>query len=85
MRKLATRRVVPTPEEIQQGATPMNQEEIVELLKDYKKQNPAKYEAKKAALFARFGLAPEAVPEPVPDASDIELEAVAKKVSKNAK
>lgn len=51
----------------------------------YKAQNPVKYEQKKAALFARYGLdvvEDAAKVEPVPDASDIELEEIKAKVVK---
>ena len=61
-----------------------NQLEALEAIRAYKKQNPAKYEQKKAALFARYGLTPEAEVEAVPDANDVELEAIAKTV-KNGK
>lgn len=83
MAKLIARRVVPTPAEAEQGAQPMNQSEIVAFLQEYKKQNPSKYEAKKASLLKRYNLLPEAVPEPVRDASDLELEEIAKTVKKN--
>jgi hypothetical protein len=57
----------------------------LEAIKAYKKQNPAKYELKKAALFKKYGLSPDAEVEEAPDASDIELEAITKKVKRNAK
>ncbi len=83
MAKLALRKFKPTPEEVQlTGVAPMTQEEILEQLKAYKAQNPVKYEAKKAALFARYGFTIEDVPAPVKDESDVELEALEKKVKK---
>lgn len=56
----------------------------LEALAKYKAQNPVKYEAKKAALFARYGLniAEEVSTE---DANDVELKEIAKKVSKAKK
>jgi len=52
----------------------------------YKAQNPAKYEAKKEALFARYGLnvAEDSV-DVEPDANDIELEEIKKKITKAKK
>jgi hypothetical protein len=83
MAKLSTRRFIPTAEEANNGVLPLSKEEIVASLEVYKKQNPAKYEAKKEALFKRYGLAPEAVKDPVPDAGDIELAAIKKSVKKS--
>ena len=60
--------------------------EALEAIAAYKKQNPVKYEAKKAALFARYGL--DAVKDSVeetPDDNDKELEALKKKVTKKVK
>lgn len=60
-------------------------DEIVEALQVYKKKNPVKYEMKKAALFARYGLnvlEDEVKIEEVKDESDVELEVIKKKVSK---
>lgn len=82
MAKIDARRFVPTPEEKGQGAQPMNKLEIVEALARYKAQNPAKYEAKKAALFARYGLDAEDEVVTEPDANDVELEALKTKVKK---
>lgn len=82
MAKIAMRKFVPTPAEAVEGATAMSKEEIVEQLAKYKAQNPVKYEAKKAALFARYGLTEEAIPAPVADAGDVELEALKAKVKK---
>lgn len=76
MAKLAMRKFVPNGEDIQQGATPMDKLEILEALAKYKAQNPTKYEAKKAALFARYNLVDEEVSTQEPDANDIELEAL---------
>ena len=58
--------------------------EVIEALKNYRKQNPAKYEAKKAALFARYGLnaADETeVDTPEVDPEVQELEALAAKAT----
>ncbi len=82
MAKLQTKRFVPTAEEANAGVQPMTKEEIVAALEAYKKQNPKKYEMKKEALFKMYGLVEDAVKEPEPDASDIELQAIKKKVSK---
>ncbi len=73
MAELKFKKFRPSPEEVLQGATPMSQVEILDTLAKYKVQNPVKYEAKKAALFAKYGLTPEDVIEPEPDANDIEL------------
>jgi len=85
MAQIKVRKFVPTPEETKQtGDVPMATIEIIEALKNYKKQNPAKYEAKKAALFKKYGLdvADEPMLEEVPDESDIELEKLTKKAKK---
>ena len=54
----------------------------LEAIAAYKKQNPAKYEMKKEALFARYGLTLEEEPQEIPDSNDLELEAMKKKVTK---
>lgn len=61
-----------------------DQAAALEALAKYKAQNPVKYEAKKAALFARYGLnvADEVSTD---DANDVELKELAKKVVKNKK
>lgn len=85
---IAQRKFKPLPEEEVQGAVPMAPVEIIEALKAYKQQNPAKYEAKKEALFARYGLTVAVEPqlEEVPDANDLELEALKEvEVKKNKK
>lgn len=52
----------------------------------YKVQNPKKYEAKKEALFARYGLdAVKDSVDPVEDDNDKELKALKKKVTKAKK
>ncbi len=61
-----------------------NKAEALEAIAAYKKQNPVKYEQKKAALFARYGLdVAEDSDEQEPDANDIELESIKKKVTKS--
>jgi len=83
MGKINARKFVPTPKEVtEEGAVPMTKLEILEQLKQYKAQNPDKYETKKAALFARYGLTVEDEPALVkePDANDLELEAIKAKV-----
>lgn len=62
-----------------------NKDEALEFLAAYKKQNPVKYEAKKAALFKFFGLELEAEKEEVKDESDKELEVIKEKVAKTKK
>ena len=58
----------------------------LEAIAAYKKQNPVKYEMKKAALFARYGLdSVEDSVDETPDENDIELEAMKKKVTKAKK
>ncbi len=54
----------------------------LEAIAAYKKQNPVKYEAKKEALFARYGLKTEEEPQEIPDDNDLELEAMKKAVTK---
>ena len=84
MAKLNTRRLVPIGEELQQGAVPMDKVEILEALARYKVQNPAKYEAKKAALFARYGLKDEEeIADEELDESDVELAELTKKAKKS--
>lgn len=52
----------------------------------YKAQNPVKYEMKKEALFAKYGLdAVKDSVEPVEDANDVELKELKKKVTKAKK
>jgi len=82
MAKLAIKRFVPTPEEVQQGEQPMSKIEVLEQLMRYKKQNPVKYLLKKEALFARYGLDVSDEPEELKDADDEELEAIKKRVTK---
>ena len=54
----------------------------LEAISAYKAQNPVKYEQKKEALFARYGLdAVKDSPDPVEDDNDKELKAMKKKVS----
>lgn len=64
-----------------------DKEAVLAALENYKKQNPTKYEAKKKALFARYGLNIEEEKQEVKDANDIELEVIKEKVTKkkNAK
>lgn len=85
MAKIDARRFVPSPEEQSAGVQPMDKLEILEALAKYKAQNPAKYEAKKEALFKRYGLDLEDEPVQEPDASDVELAELKKKVAKKAK
>ena len=57
----------------------------LEAIAKYKAQNPVKYEQKKVALFARYGLdAVEDSVDPVEDDNDKELKAIKKKVTKKA-
>ena len=85
MAKLEHKKFVLLPAERAEGAVDMTQSEIVEALIKYKAQNPLKYEAKKAALFAKYGLEDEEVQAPEPDANDIELKAIKERVTKKAK
>lgn len=82
MAKLNTRRFVPEPEDLQKGVQPMDKVEIIEALMAYKKQNPVKYAAKKAALFARYGLNIEDEPVELKDEAEVELETIKAKVKK---
>lgn len=62
-----------------------NPEEVIAFLMAYKKQNPAKFELKKAALFKQYGLSleEETKIEPIKDATDIELETLKAKITKS--
>lgn len=84
MAKIQMKKFVPAADEVAVGATPMDKMEILEALTKYKAQNPKKYEAKKAALFAHYGLTLEEEPVPVPDESDKEIEALKEAVAKKA-
>lgn len=53
----------------------------IDALMAYKKQNPAKFEAKKVALYAKYGLSEDTEIE-TKDSSDIELEKAKAKVTK---
>jgi hypothetical protein len=59
-----------------------NKAEALEAIASYKKQNPVKYEMKKVALFARYGLTPDEEPQEIPDSNDLELAVIKKKVTK---
>lgn len=59
-----------------------NTVEVLEALAAYKKQNPAKYEAKKAALFAKYGLNESDLTLEIQDESDKQLEELKKKAKK---
>lgn len=58
----------------------------LEAIAAYKAQNPKKFEAKKEALYARYGLdAVKDSVEPVEDENDKELKELKKKVTKAKK
>jgi hypothetical protein len=61
-----------------------DKEAAINSLMRYKKQNPVKFELKKAELYKKFGIEvqEEAKLEPVKDATDIELETLKAKVTK---
>ena len=82
MARLDFQKFVPTAEELRQGAAPKTKDEILESLVAYKAQNPVKYEAKKEALFKRYGFSLEDEPAEVKDENDLELEALKKKTKK---
>lgn len=84
MAELKFQKFVPNAEDIRQGAAPKTKDEILESLVAYKAQNPVKYEAKKEALFKRYGFSLEDEPEVVKDENDLELEALKKKTKKKA-
>ena len=63
----------------------MDKVAILEALERYKVQNPTKYAAKKAELFARYGLNLEDEIEQVPDELDLELAAAKAKAKKSKK
>ena len=86
MARIEHKRFVPNTAEVVAGAEPMSKVEILKALTAYKLQNPVKYEAKKAALFARYGLdASDEPEEQAPDANDVELEKATAKAAKEAK
>lgn len=85
MARIEHKKFAPLPNEIAEGATPMSKLEVIESLAKYKLQNPVKYEQKKAALFAKYGLALEEEKEIMKDESDIELEALKESVKKAEK
>lgn len=82
MAKIDAKRFIPSQEDRQKGVQPMDKEEILEALAKYKVQNPAKYEAKKEALFARYDLKSTDEPVVEPDANDIELAELKAKAKK---
>lgn len=83
MARIEHKKFVPTPAEAVEGAVPMTKLEVIESLAAYKLQNPTKYEVKKAALFARYGLALEdEVADVAPDQNDIELAKLTKEAKK---
>lgn len=53
----------------------------LEAIINYKKQNPVKFELKKAELFKKYGLELEEVEE-VKDETDVKLEKLKKKLAK---
>jgi len=79
MAVLKFQKFVPNAEEMRQGAVAMTKDEVLDQLTKYKAQNPVKYEAKKAALFAKYGFTLDEEREVVKDDNDIELEALKKK------
>ena len=86
MAKIDSKKFVPLQAEVALGATAMTKMEVLKALSAYKQQNPAKYEAKKAALFARYGLDASEEPKDIePDASDLELQKAAENVTKEVK
>jgi hypothetical protein len=82
MAKIDHFKFAPSKQEIDQGAVPMDKMTILKYLTVYKEQNPTKYEAKKEALFARYGLNEDEVKPKEPDANDLELAEMAKKLTK---
>jgi len=63
-----------------------DKEQALAAIAAYKVQNPVKYEHKKEALFARYGLdAVKDSVDAVEDENDKELKALKKKVTKNKK
>lgn len=82
MAELKFKKFIPTPADLATGEVAMTKLEVVESLAAYKLQNPVKYEAKKASLFAKYGLAPEDDVVAEPDENDIELTKLIKKETK---
>lgn len=84
MTKIEHKRFVPDPAGKAMGEQPMTKEEVVESLMAYKAQNPTKYEQKKEALFARYGLSLDEEVVVEPDENDKELVALKKALKTKA-
>lgn len=82
MAKISLKRFVPNNEDKEKGVPAMSKVEILEALTKYKEQNPVKYEAKKEALFAKYGLKESDLKTQEPDSNDVELAELKKKVAK---
>lgn len=57
----------------------------IEALMNYKRQNPVKFEAKKAVLFAKYGLEESTPIDPVKDETDTVLETKLEEAKKTKK
>lgn len=66
--------------DLEAGVGQMDQTEIINALIAYKKQNPAKFEAKKEALYKMYGL--NEIPQEVEDEVVKELEEKKKNTKK---
>lgn len=66
--------------DLEAGVGQMDKSEIINALIAYKKQNPVKFEAKKAELYKKYGL--DEIPQEVEDEVVKELEAKKKATKK---
>lgn len=74
------KKFVATQADLESGVGQMDKTEIINALIAYKKQNPAKFEVKKAELYKKYGL--DEIPQEVEDEVVKELEAKKKSVKK---
>ncbi len=74
------KKFVATQADVESGVGQMDKTEIINALIAYKKQNPVKFEAKKAELYKKYGL--DEIPQEVEDEVVKELEAKKKATKK---
>jgi hypothetical protein len=72
MANLHMNKFVATQADVDSGVGQLDKEGIINALIAYKKQNPAKFEAKKEALYKKYGL--DEIPKEVEDAVVADLE-----------
>ena len=74
------KKFVATQADVESGVGQLDKTEIINALIAYKKQNPVKFEAKKAELYKKYGL--DEIPQEVEDEVVKELEAKKKATKK---